>query len=129
MNYRTAAFTLLLLIAIPTLGWDPRPVAGDRNVFLPGSQPGSVALESATRCDNCHGGYNKAVEPAHNWRGSMMAQAARDPLWLAAVTVANQDSIWALGNPNAGDLCIRCHSPIGWLGGRSDPTNMTRLAG
>ncbi|HEY5611074.1 MAG TPA: multiheme c-type cytochrome, partial [Thermoanaerobaculia bacterium] len=123
------AAVAILFVSATALAWDPRPVAGDRNVFLPGSQPGSVALESATRCDNCHGGYNKAVEPAHNWRGSMMAQAARDPLWLAAVTVANQDSIWALGNPNAGDLCIRCHSPIGWLGGRSDPTNMTRLAG
>lgn len=57
----------------------------------------------------------------------MMAQATRDPLWLATMTVAIQDSIWALGNPNAADLCIRCHSPTGWLAGRSDPTNATAL--
>lgn len=110
-------------------GWTPLPVKQDRLVFMPGSQPGSVSLESANRCDNCHGGYNKAVEPAYNWRGGMMAHAARDPLWAACLTVALQDSIWALGNPNAGDLCIRCHAPAGWLGGRSDPPNLTALAG
>lgn len=110
-------------------GWTPLPVKQDRLVFMPGSQPGSVNLESATRCGNCHGGYNKAVEPAYNWRGGMMANAARDPLWAACLTVALQDSIWALGNANAGDLCIRCHTPTGWLGGHSDPPNLTALSG
>jgi hypothetical protein len=57
----------------------------------------------------------------------MMAQATRDPLWLASMAVAAQDSIWALGNPNAADLCLRCHTPTGWLGGRSDPVNGTAL--
>ena len=58
-----------------------------------------------------------------------MANAARDPLWAACLTVALQDSIWALGNPNAGDLCIRCHTPTGWLAGHSDPPNLTALSG
>jgi len=57
----------------------------------------------------------------------MMAQATRDPLWLATMAVPAQASIWALGNPNATDLCLRCHTPTGWLGGRSDPTNGTAL--
>jgi hypothetical protein len=113
----------------PAHAWTPLPVQQDQLVFMPGSQQGTVSLESATRCDNCHGGYNKAVEPAHNWRGSMMANAARDPLWAACLTVSLQDSIWALGNANAGDLCIRCHTPTGWLGGHSDPPNLTKLAG
>jgi len=119
------AFTFIGALLV--YAWTPLPVKQDRLVFMPGSQPGSVALESANRCDNCHGGYNKAVEPAHNWRGGMMAHAARDPLWAACLTVALQDSIAVLGNPNAGDLCIRCHSPAGWLGGRSDPPNLTAL--
>jgi hypothetical protein len=114
---------LLLATTTSLLAWTPIPVKSDQLVFMPGTQPGGASLESSNRCDNCHGGYNTAVEPAHNWRGSMMAQAARDPLWQACRTVALQDSIWALGNPNAGDLCIRCHTPAGWLGGRSDPTN------
>lgn len=114
---------LLLATTTTLLAWTPTPVKDDQLLFMPGSQPGSANLESSNRCDNCHGGYNTSVEPAHNWRGSMMAHAARDPLWQACRTVALQDSIWALGNPNAGDLCIRCHTPAGWLGGRSDPTN------
>lgn len=58
-----------------------------------------------------------------------MANAAHDPLWAACLTVSLQDSIWALGNAIAGDLCIRCHTPTGWLGGHSDPPNLTKLAG
>ncbi len=119
----------VLLFAAAAQAWTPVPVKDDRNVFMPGSQQGSANLESQGRCDNCHGGYDQAVEPAFNQYGSMMSQAARDPLWLASLTVANQDSIWAVGNPNAGDLCIRCHTPPGWLGGRSDPTNTSKLTG
>ena len=90
--------------------------------FLPGSQPGqSGQLETPNKCDNCHGGYNSAVEPAFNWRGGMMAQAARDPLFYAALAVANQDA------KDYGDLCIRCHSPAGWLEGRSVPTDGSAL--
>jgi cytochrome c5 len=90
--------------------------------FLPGSQPGqSGTLEFPSKCDNCHGGYNLPVEPAFNWRGSMMAQAARDPLFYACLAIANQDA------PGSGDMCIRCHSPKGWLEGRSEPTDASAL--
>jgi hypothetical protein len=90
--------------------------------FLPGSQPGeSGNLEHPGKCDNCHGGYDLAVEPAFNWRGSMMAQAQRDPLYLACLAIANQDA------PESGDLCIRCHAPDGWLNGRSEPTDGSAL--
>ena len=120
---------LAALAAAPAGAWTPLPVKSDRNVFMPGTQQGGANLESQGRCDNCHGGYDQAVEPAFNQYGTMMAQAARDPLWLACLTVAAQDSIWAVGNPNATDICIRCHSPVGWLGGRSDPTNTSKLTG
>jgi hypothetical protein len=76
-----------------------------------------------------HAGYDQPVEPGFNWKGSMMAQAARDPIFWACFTVALQDSIWALGTPNAGDLCERCHFPEGWLGGRSDPPNASVMIG
>lgn len=90
--------------------------------FFPGSQPGqSGQLETPDKCDNCHGGYNQAVEPAFNWRGSMMSQAARDPFFYACLAISNQDA------PDAGDLCIRCHSPAGWLEGRSIPTDGSAL--
>jgi hypothetical protein len=122
------AFAALIILISSATGWDPTPVKDDRNVFMPGSQPGTVGtFESAGKCDNCHGDYDQPVEPAYNWRGSMMAQSARDPLWLACLAASDQDSIWAVGNPNAGDLCIRCHSPTGWLEGRSEPTNTASL--
>ena len=89
---------------------------------LPGSQPGEVSnLGSVSNCDNCHGGYDPAVEPAHNWRGSMMANSARDPMFWATVAVSERDL------PGSGDLCIRCHSPRGWLEGRSTPTDGSAL--
>jgi hypothetical protein len=92
------------------------------NFFMPGSQPGqSGNIETPDKCDNCHGGYDAAVEPAFNWRGGMMSQAARDPLYLACLAIAEQDA------PGSGDLCIRCHAPDGWLNGRSTPTDGSAL--
>jgi hypothetical protein len=92
------------------------------DVFFPGSQDSeSGTLESPSRCLSCHGDYNIEVEPYFNWSGSMMAQAARDPLYEACLAITNQDV------PNGGDLCIRCHAPEGWLGGRSIPTDGSAL--
>ncbi len=100
---------------------DPVPTTLD-DFFLPGSQPlESGTFQTPDQCDNCHGGYDLAVEPSFNWDGSMMAQAMRDPLYLAGLAVANQDA------PEVGDLCIRCHTPPGWLEGRSLPTNGSSL--
>jgi hypothetical protein len=96
------------------------------DVEQPGTQPREVAsLETPDRCDNCHGGYDLAVEPAFNWRGSMMANAGRDPLFWATVAIVEQDFLPGTGG--AGDLCIRCHSPDGWLDGRSTPTDGSGL--
>ncbi len=115
-------FTILLLMySFAFSQVNPVPTTIE-DVFLPGSQPGqSGNLEHPSKCDNCHGGYDQAVEPAFNWRGSMMAQAARDPLFYACLAIANQDA------PESGDLCIRCHSPAGWLEGRSTPTDGSAL--
>jgi cytochrome c553 len=114
------ALAVALTVAASVL-LDPVPTTIE-DVFLPGSQPGeSGQLEHPGKCDNCHGGYDLAVEPAFNWRGSMMSQAARDPLFYACLAIANQDA------PESGDLCIRCHSPAGWLEGRSLPTDGSAL--
>jgi hypothetical protein len=127
MGSRIAVLFTVFLVANAG-AWQPLAVRDDRKLFMPGSQPGSVVLPDTASCTNCHAGFNNVSEPYHAWRGSMMSQATRDPLWLASLAVAAQDSIWALGNPNATDLCLRCHTPTGWLGGRSDPTNGTALS-
>jgi hypothetical protein len=93
-----------------------------RDFEQPGTQPfGAGSFQDHTACTGCHGGYDPAVEPGFNWKGSMMAQAMRDPLFKAALIVANQDA------SSSGDLCLRCHTPFGWLSGRSTPTDGGQL--
>jgi hypothetical protein len=112
---------LILVLALASTGFAADTVPTD--IQQPGTQPGEIGnLESPDKCDNCHGGYNATVEPAHNWRGSMMANAGRDPIFWATVAVAEQDF------DGSGDLCIRCHSTGGWLAGRSTPTDGSGLA-
>ena len=66
-------------------------------------------------CENCHGNYDNDndLEPFNLWSGSMMANAGRDPLFWAAVDVANNDV------PGIGEYCLRCHAPKAWLEGRA----------
>jgi hypothetical protein len=94
--------------------------------FQPGSQPSSEVIYdsfvASGNCRVCHAQDNGTPLAVHGpWQGSMMAQAARDPLFHAALAVANQDAAFS------GDLCIRCHSPGGWISGRSEPTDASAL--
>ncbi|NLT42035.1 MAG: hypothetical protein GXX93_05140 [Anaerolineae bacterium] len=121
---------LVLLVAllaalagvVSVSAWTPVDVATDPNLRMPGTQPnGALTFQSATGC-NCHFDYyymSPPEEPGLNWEGSVMSQSARDPIFFASLVVAAQDSIWALGNPNAADMCVRCHFPMGWLRGNS----------
>ena len=90
-----------------------------RDMDLPGTQPfeGAVLDDPNIACLACHGNYDTAVEPWYNWKGSMMGQAMRDPLFLACLAIAEQDA------PSVGDLCLRCHTPGGWQEGRSVDTS------
>jgi hypothetical protein len=134
MTKRLTLLSILTLVLVlggvyAVYAWTPVAVDQDPLVRMPGTQPGQVTLENPTRCLNCHAGYDSAVEPGFNWMGSMMAQSARDFLFWACMTVGAQDSIWAVGTPNATDICERCHFPKGWLEGRSDPTNASLMSG
>ena len=85
-------------------------------LYLPGTQPNENGIELAkvAQCELCHSGTTNGVaDPYFSWSGGMMAQAARDPVFRAALAVANQDV------KGVGEFCIRCHSPRGWLAGRS----------
>ncbi|MCA8977836.1 MAG: hypothetical protein KDC98_24130 [Planctomycetes bacterium] len=109
-------------IAIPAALFVASPFVVVTDLQLPGTQPLEVApLNAATQCDNCHGGFDPDSEPARPWRGSMMAQAGRDPLFWATMAIAEQDF------PDSGDLCLRCHAPRGWFEGRSTPTDGSGL--
>jgi hypothetical protein len=117
--------TLLLCLGtfLASPGLSAQALSVPTDVQLPGTQPlERTELEPVSKCDNCHAGYDPAVEPHFNWSGGPMAHAARDPLFWATVAVAEQDFA------GAGDLCIRCHTPPGWLGGRSTPTDGSSLS-
>ncbi len=89
--------------------------------FQPGTQPEPDPQQfhpiiDSQECRLCHGTYlgpQDHSEPWDAWVNSMMGQATRDPVWQAAVTIANQDARFS------GELCIRCHAPGAWLAGRS----------
>jgi len=100
--------------------------ATDSDIFMPGTQPNQIAentFNPPSQCVICHRGYSAAndqdpqIEPWTGWQGSMMAQAGRDPLFLAALDIANADI------PGGGEYCLRCHMPRGWLNGRADPAD------
>jgi len=94
-----------------------------RDFDMPGSQPiESGTILEPTDCISCHSTYGQTeVEPYFNWEGGMMAHASIDPLFLAALEIANADA------PESGDLCLRCHDNRGWLGGRSTPTDGSQM--
>ncbi len=132
VSYLTGILFFLTFILCTAQAWVPLIVENDPLVRMPGTQPAQgVTLEASNRCLNCHAGYveGSEIEPGDGWKGSMMAHASRDPIFWACLTVAAQDSIWALGNANAVDLCERCHFPSGWLAGRSDPPNASAMTG
>jgi len=118
MRNKSLILTILLSVYL-----NAQPVPTTINdFFLPGSQPNqSGVFNSLPGNCGCHAGYDINVEPMYTWKGNMMSQAQRDPLYLASLTIANQDAAFS------GDLCIRCHSPRGWLSGRSIPTDGSLL--
>jgi len=91
----------------------------------PGSQPGDLnsPVLSYNQCTFCHAGYDEAQEPFERWSGSMMANSMRDPVFQAAMSIANQDLA------NAGEFCLRCHTPGGFLEGHSTPPDGSTLTG
>jgi hypothetical protein len=129
MNPVRAGWLLPWLLVAPLAAAQPRS-----EVVLPGSQPPEIvtafslpqdALVPFLPSDVCASCHTNAAEPAgditRGWRGSMMANASRDPLTWAALAVAERDA------PGIGDTCLRCHVPQGWIQGRSVPSNGSML--
>ncbi len=104
-----------------------RPLPTTANdLFLPGTQPHQMLddIPDPTSCRQCHENLtNIGIEqpdeyaPWIGWQGSMMAQAGRDPVFFAALDIANADAV------GGGEFCLRCHMPRGWLHGRSTPSD------
>lgn len=89
----------------------------------PGTQPLEIQQQIATSgsCTGCHSGFDPQTEPYEHWAASMMGQSGRDPIFYAALAIANQDAA------NSGELCLRCHAPGAWLDGRCTPADGSGL--
>jgi hypothetical protein len=93
-----------------------------------GTQPETLRepLASADRCTECHASAKTPTGELYmagdTWSASMMANSARDPLFLATLTIAEQDS------PGLGTTCLRCHTPSAFVAGRATPGFGTRLS-
>ncbi len=120
--------SLVGLYLVPTVAL----MALGGGIYLPGSQPdpNGYAFQPTELCMYCHGSseyvydpdtggvsphFNREQDIHFNWLGNMMAHSARDPIFRAALTIAEQD------HPGIGQFCWRCHSPVAWLEGRSIP--------
>jgi hypothetical protein len=93
-------------------------------LFLPGMQPKEAGIEFAKvqQCRMCHSGTkNEDADPFMSWQSGMMSLSAKDPVFRAALAVANQDV------NGIGEFCLRCHAPRGWLEDRSTPADGSAL--
>ena len=102
----------------------PGAAAEQSIVHMPGTQPQENGIEMAkvAQCKMCHSQTpNGEADPYLSWQSGMMSQAARDPVFLAALSVANQDV------DGVGEFCLRCHTTRGWLEGRSTPADGSML--
>lgn len=106
----TLGFTLFFVPLTASAG------LGDLKGTQPGELPFGGKFQDADDCALCHGGGiagNTYSLPFDTWAGTMMANAARDPVFFAALAVANQDM------PGVGSFCIRCHTPLAFVRGHA----------
>src|ERR1043166_2350057 len=104
--------TALVIGLLITSGLAQSPLNTTVNNFhLRGTQPLGLTtnLQTSNSCSGCH---SNAATIYNDWSGSLMSQAARDPLFYACLDIAEADA------PGSGDMCIRCHVPKAWLEGR-----------
>jgi uncharacterized protein (TIGR03382 family) len=93
----------------------------------PGGLSGGVLFNTPDLCKTCHDRRSGDADagqlymPYDGWVSTMMANAIRDPLFQAALSVANQDVL------GIGQWCLRCHSPSSYVAGHGLPPNGSAL--
>ena len=98
----------------------------EADFYQPGTQPPGQfetfdQIVSSQNCSFCHAEFNVETAPYDPWVASLMGQSARDPVWHAAITVANKDVKFGA------ETCIRCHAPGAWLKGKSFNTDFSNI--
>jgi hypothetical protein len=121
----TAQRRLLAAVATYTISLAPAGALGGID-DLKGTRPGDLLnngrFADAAGCASCHSvgtGPEASYLPVDTWAGTMMANAALDPVFHAALAVANRDA------PGVGTFCLRCHSPVAFVRGHATPPDGT----
>lgn len=108
---------------------DPGVEPGDPGVLaLTATEPvGFDRFVTSAGCALCHSNHvnatamrdetNREIAPFNLWRGTMMANAARDPLWRAAVSAEVKQTRRQKAAIEA--KCMRCHAPMASEAARS----------
>jgi hypothetical protein len=130
-----------LALAVLPFGWLVGAAVSEpgygRSSATTGRAPAAPLFESASSCIACHNGLvtpaGEDVSIGTSWRGSLMANSARDPYWQAAVRreiMEHPESRAAIE-----DECSICHMPMGTFQARADGkqgtifTHLARLQG
>lgn len=89
------------------------------NIELPLADNGY--FKASGNCDGCHGydetmnanvdGEGNDISPVTMWRGTMMANSAKDPLWRAKVS--HEVAVNPSHQEELEDKCTSCHAPLG----------------
>jgi ferredoxin len=114
---RTVA--IIALVAVPAVG---EPSRGGPKTALTTFE--TADFSGSGVCANCHTGLVDdaltEVSPDRDWRSTMMANAAKDPLWQAKLS-SEIDR-----NPHVAsvieDKCSRCHTPMARVQAVADGT-------
>ena len=118
IDTRANRTSLSVLLALGLASGSAAAGIDDLQGTNPGDLPNGGYFASAENCANCHkakGAMDPDYMPFDTWNGTMMGNATRDPVFFAALTIANQDT------PGVGTFCLRCHSPIGFVRGHATP--------
>lgn len=120
----TRRTVILFALVLSWLCFGVRIPIAHGQVLLPGTQPGegNLKFDSVEQCRVCHEQTKSGRRaPYTSWSSGVMSLAAKDPLFRAAMAIANQD-IAGVGNH-----CLRCHTPAGFLEGRAMPPDGSGL--
>ncbi|MEY3834979.1 MAG: hypothetical protein RI989_407, partial [Bacteroidota bacterium] len=126
----TAFLMLLTVVSLFNISWsDEKPKKGHHGSMemvklltqtnLPVGDNGFFT--GSGRCGGCHGddpvdfaninAEGSDVSPATNWRGSMMANSAKDPFWKAKVN--HEILVNPAHSQELLNKCTSCHAPVG----------------
>jgi MYXO-CTERM domain-containing protein len=109
----TALLSTVALVAIGSTS-SPRPAHASPTESLQNPLTYDFMCESCHTFDNNPAAMDLPPHAPGAYQGTMMANAARDPVFWAGVALAAED------HPGETEDCIRCHAPRAFLEGRGD---------